>query len=271
MVPVHVARRHGDDIAEGIEEFVNKRDVFVGENFHGSAFTFIHLASFTYLHSLSVITAKPQSGKSHSARPAAEAFNARDKTRKAHALAKAGKGFDVHQGRRPAQIHSLPRKRYVIDDARQPTGNGNLLLVREQLVRQAFCTANGELMQRIEGFKNHIDILVVIQKRLCGFGAETGNAGNIIDAVTNQREIVHQWRGANAKLALDARLVESLIFAVVPQVVLGTLQQLAQILVATENGDRRGAATQAPRQGAKQVIGFELLAGKTGDTHQFAR
>src|SRR5690606_14977037 len=94
------------------------------------------------------------------------------------------------------------------------------------------------------------------------------NAGNVIDAVAHQSKVVRQLMGMYAEAVNYCIRIGLLFFAVVPQKILLADQQLAQILVAAENGNWRCLIAQQPAETAQKVVGLVSGTGKARYSEQ---
>ena len=108
-----------------------------------------------------------------------------------------------------------------------------------------------------------VEVAVLGQPLQCGLGPALGDSGNAIDAVADERQVVHDepWRHAEFGLH-PGRVEEFVAHGVVPAY--GGTHQLGQVLVA--GGDQRLHADcgRPGGEGADDVVGLDAVDHQQG-------
>src|SRR5215469_12629454 len=99
---------------------------------------------------------------------------------------------------------------------------------------------------------------------------DAGYAGNIVDLVAGEREVVGETLGSHAEMALDIVIAELSAGAEIPEQVAVT-HQLGEILVAGDEGRAHTLRAHAGRQSADDVIGLVLGIDEHGDAEAAAQ
>ena len=102
------------------------------------------------------------------------------------------------------------------------------------------------------------------------FGPTPAYAGDVVDGVADQRQIVGDLLGCNAELLLDAGAVERRVVHRVDERDV-TVDELREILVARRDDRRRAGGRRSPSQRADDVVGLDAFDAQQRNAHRFDR
>ncbi|MCY1284699.1 hypothetical protein D9M70_336140 [compost metagenome] len=157
------------------------------------------------------------------------------------------------------QLLGVEVERHVGLDGRQLVGQVGHLAVFGELGRQRLGAADRQLGDLVEAGVEHVEAAADAgQQAQRGFLADPGDAGDVVDLVAHQRQVVDDQLGADAELGAHALDVVDAAGHGVDQ---GDVRadQLGHVLVA--GGDHHVAALRGglPGQGADHVVGLHAL------------
>ncbi len=119
---------------------------------------------------------------------------------------------------------------------------------------------------RFQGF----DVMELLQPLGRRLRADAGDAGDVVDGVADERQIVRDLLRCNAELLLDAGAVEPRVVHRVDERDV-TVDELREILVARRDDRRRAGRRCGPGQCADDVVGLDAFDAQQRNAHRFDR
>ena len=141
------------------------------------------------------------------------------------------------------------------------------------MLDQATCVG-GRTAQAQEGhlgvaLQQVVERAEVGQQRRRGLGADTRHAGDVVDRVPGQAEVVRDLVGMHAVPVEHALVPPALVARIVPLHVPG-LQQLREILVGGHDHAATSGRAKPGHGRADQVVGLEAAVHKGGQADRLA-